>query len=227
MPLAVSFIDFSKAFDSIHRPSLWGILLSYGIPERIVKAIGNIYDNSRCRVRTEDGLSDWFQVLTGVRQGCILSPILFAVAIDWVLKKATKDHGIVWTGGAKLSDLDFADDIAALSDSTQGLQTVMDSISNASARLGLMISRKKTKIMLSGDHQTTPDILVGQDKVDVVDNFTYLGRSINSQGSMDHEISCRIGKASAAFNQLNKIWTSKKFSLQTKLRFYISNMLST
>ena len=124
-------------------PSLRRILLSYGIPARIVKAIGNIYDNSRCRVWTEDGLSDW------CRQGCILSPILFAVAIDWVLKKATKDHGIVWTGGAKLFDLDFADDIAALSDSTQGLQTVMDSISDASARLGLMISRKKTKIMLS------------------------------------------------------------------------------
>ena len=103
----------------------------------------------------------------------------------------------------------------------------MDSISDASARLGLMISRKKTKIMLSGDHQTTPDILVGQDKVDVVDDFTYLGSSINSQGSMDHEISCRMGKASAAFNQLNKIWTSKKFSLQTKLRFYNSNVLST
>ena len=87
-----------------------------------------------------------------MRQGCILSPILFAVAIDWVLEKATKDHGIVWTGGAKLFDLDFADDIAALSDSTQGLQPVMDPISDASARLGLMISRKKTKIMLTGDH---------------------------------------------------------------------------
>ena len=68
VPLAVSFIDFSKAFDSIHRPSLWGILLSYGIPERIVKAIGNIYDNSRCRVRNADGLSDWLQVLTGVHK---------------------------------------------------------------------------------------------------------------------------------------------------------------
>ncbi|XP_071797183.1 uncharacterized protein [Asterias amurensis] len=90
--------------------------------------------------------------------------------------------------------------IMTLSDSTQGLQTVMDSISDASARLGLMISRKKTKIMLSGDHQTTPDILVGQDKVDVVDDFTYLGSSINSQGSMDHEISCRIEKKLDAFD---------------------------
>ena len=109
----------------------------------------------------------------------------------------------------QLFHLDFADYIAALSDSTQGLQPVMDSISDASARLGLMISRKKTKIMLSGDHQTTPDILIGQDKVDLVDDFTYLPSYINSQGSMGHEISCRIGKASAAFNQLNKIWTSK------------------
>ena len=101
-----------------------------------------------------------------------------------------------------MSDLDFADVIAAMSDSTQGLQTVMDFISDASARLGLMISRKKTKIMLSGDHQITPDIFIGQDKFDVhvVDDFTYLGSSINSQGSIYHKIICRIGKASAAFN---------------------------
>ena len=57
--------------------------------------------------------------------------------------------------------------------------------------------------------------------------FTYLGSSINSQGSMYHEINCRIRKASTAFKQLNKIWTSKKFTLKTKLRFYNSNVMST
>ena len=69
VPLAVSFIDFSKVFDSIHRPSLWRGLLSYGIPRMVVKAIEHVYENSRCCVRTEDGSSDWFQVLTGVCLG--------------------------------------------------------------------------------------------------------------------------------------------------------------
>ena len=73
LPLAISFMDFTKAFDSIHRPSMWKILITYGIPRKIVSAIEKIYEQSRC-VKTEGGYSDWFHVVTGVRQGCILSP---------------------------------------------------------------------------------------------------------------------------------------------------------
>ena len=93
-PLAISFINFTKVFDSIHRPSLWNIMRTYGIPPKVISAIVQIYANSKCCIRTEDGYSGWFEVVTGVRQGCLLSPILFALAIDWVLKKATKDQGM-------------------------------------------------------------------------------------------------------------------------------------
>ena len=83
LPLAISFIDFTKAFDSIHRPSMRKILITYGIPRKIVSAIETIYEQSRrymrCCVKAEDGYSDWFHVVTGVRQDCILSPLLFAV----------------------------------------------------------------------------------------------------------------------------------------------------
>ena len=117
-PLAISFIDFTKAFDSIHRPSLWNIMRTYGIPPKVISAIEQIYADSKCCIRTEDGYSGWSEVVIGVRQGCLLSPILFALAIDWVLKKATKNQGIRWLEGQKLSDLDFADNIAALAKTT-------------------------------------------------------------------------------------------------------------
>ena len=145
VPLAVSFIDFTKAFDSIHRPSLWKIMRAYGIPPKVTTAIKNIYNNSRCCVRTEDGLSDWFEVLTGVRQGCLLSPLLFALAIDWVLKKATEGKGIQWHKGGRLSDLDFADDIAALTSDTQDLQSLITDISEDASSIGLTISAKKNE----------------------------------------------------------------------------------
>ena len=57
-------------------------------------------------------------------------------------------------------------------------------------------------------------------KVESVEEFTYLGSSIHNQGNMDHELACRIGKASAAFNQLGKVWNNKKCSLKMKLRFF-------
>ena len=227
VPLAISFIDFSKAFDSIHRPSLWKVLISYWIPQKMVSAIEKIYHNSKCCIPTEDGCSDWFQVMTGIRQGCILSPLLFAVAIDWVLRRVTKDHGIAWSEDKCLADLDFADDIAAFSDSAQGLQHLGESVSNAAEGLGLVISAKKTKNMLTGEHHSSTDVVINNNKIENVENVTYLGTSMNNQGNMDHELNCRVGKASAAFNQLTKIWKNKKFSIKSKLRFYNSNVLST
>ena len=227
VPLAVSFIDFSKAFDSVHRPSLWKILEAYGIPKKCVSAIEQIYNNSKCRVRTEDGYSDWFEVLTGVRQGCILSPLLFAIAIDWVLRRATAGKGIQWIDEKQLADLDFADDIAALANNTQDLQLLVNEISSSAGNIGLIISAKKTKNMLSGEHPVHADVMIDQKKVEEVEDFTYLGSSISSTSDLDHELKCRVGKAAAAFNSLSKIWSSKKFSLTLKLRFYNSNVIST
>ncbi|KAI8499222.1 hypothetical protein Bbelb_229860 [Branchiostoma belcheri] len=225
--LAISFIDFTKAFDSIHRPSLWNIMQMYGLPNKVISAIKHIYADFKCCVRTDDGFSGWFEVVTGVRQGCVLSPILFALAIDWVLQQSTKDKGIPWLQGQRLSDLDFADDIAGLAESTKDLQALVSEIGSTAGGIGLTISGKKTKNMLTGSHPPPTSVFIDGKEVEIVQNFTYLGSSINSNGDMDKELDCRVGKASAAFNQLGKLWRNKKLSLKTKMRFYNSNVLST
>ena len=130
----------------------------------------------------------------------ILSPLLFAVASDWVLRRATKDHGIAWSEDKCLADLDFADDIAAFSDSAQSLQRLGESVSNAAEGLALVISANKTKNMLTGEQHSSTDVVINNNKIENVENFTYLGRSINNQGNMGHELNCRVGKASAAFS---------------------------
>ncbi|KAI8514548.1 hypothetical protein Bbelb_071390 [Branchiostoma belcheri] len=116
-PLLINFIDFQKAFDSVHRESLWKILRAYGIPQKIVSMIGKFYEHFECSVITESSLSKPFYVKSGVRQGCILSPILFLITIDWVMRETTSDRprGIKWTLNTYLEDLDFADDLAVLS----------------------------------------------------------------------------------------------------------------
>ena len=86
--LFVNFVDFEKAFDSVHRDSLWNILRHYGIPSKLVHLIKSFYNNFRCSV----GLSDtFFEVKTGVRQGCVMSAVLFNLAIDWVMRRTTED----------------------------------------------------------------------------------------------------------------------------------------
>lgn len=100
---------------SADHPSGESILNAYGIPQKIVSAIESIYANSRCCVRTEDGYTDWFHGFIGVRQGYILSPPFFAVAIDCVLRQAKHGgQGIAWTDDQHLPSLEFADDTAAM-----------------------------------------------------------------------------------------------------------------
>jgi len=102
----VNFIDFRKAFDSIRRPALWKILQQYGLPTRIVTGIQKLYEESSSAVRVNGDISSWFQVETCVHQVCILSPLLFAIAIDWVLWRTTVNSagGVMWSEDESLCD---------------------------------------------------------------------------------------------------------------------------
>ncbi|XP_077866228.1 uncharacterized protein LOC144353822 [Saccoglossus kowalevskii] len=114
--LFINYIDYKKAFDSVHRDSLWRILGAYGIHPKFTQLIKTIYVDFECSIIQNNALSDWFKVESGVRQRCILSPMLFLITLDWVMRNTTvgKARGIQWSMFSKLDDLDFADDIALL-----------------------------------------------------------------------------------------------------------------
>ena len=88
LPCLINFIDFKAVFDSVHRPSLWEILRLYGIPTKYISIIKNSYKNTSCAVKAEGNISSWFNIVTGVRQGDIWSPLLFSLVIDFVMKIA-------------------------------------------------------------------------------------------------------------------------------------------
>ena len=144
--LYVNFIDYEKAFDSIHRDSLWQILRAHGIPQCIVNIIKCFHSNFTCCVGQGD-LS--FEVKTGVRQGCVMS-VQFNIAINWVFRRTVEDQrrGISWTPFSTLEDLDFADDLALLFHTRQHIQPEnRDRLSIFSTQVGLTISLKKTEAM--------------------------------------------------------------------------------
>uniref|UniRef100_K7EZ57 Reverse transcriptase domain-containing protein n=1 Tax=Pelodiscus sinensis TaxID=13735 RepID=K7EZ57_PELSI len=123
--LYVNFVDFEKAFDSVDRDRLWQILRAYGIPYYMVKLIRSFYKNYSCCV---GGSDIWFEVKTGVRQGCVMSPLLFNLVIDWVMRRMTEERhtGIRWTLFSTLEDLDFADDLALSHSSAYAMQDKTD-----------------------------------------------------------------------------------------------------
>ena len=86
--LYLVFVDFEKAFDSVDREVIWQILWHYGVPEKIVNVIRCFYSGFECQVIHDGFLTEPFQVRTGVRQGYLLSPLLFLVVLDWVTREA-------------------------------------------------------------------------------------------------------------------------------------------
>ena len=89
--LYASFVDLSKAFDSVPRDKMWDMLRQLGIPEKLIRLVQELYRDLQARVRAEDGLSEAFKVDTGVRQGCILSPLLFIAFMDGILRFTVTD----------------------------------------------------------------------------------------------------------------------------------------
>jgi len=87
--LYINCVDYEKAFDSLDRDTLWKFLQHYGIPEKFISLIRNTYEDMACRVVHAGQLTDSFMEKTGVRQGYLLSPFLFLLTIDWIMKKTT------------------------------------------------------------------------------------------------------------------------------------------
>jgi hypothetical protein len=95
----VTFIDFEKAFHSVKREVMWLTLQEYSIPRKVIQIIKMLYDKFRCRISHEGKLSEFIEVRNGLRQGCILSPTLFLLILDRVMKrvKGLRKRGIQWS----------------------------------------------------------------------------------------------------------------------------------
>ena len=88
IPAVITFIDFCKAFDTIHRGKMLRILKAYGVPEIIVEAIGDTYSQTKAKVISPDGITEDFEITAGVLQGDTLAPYLFIIVLDYALRNA-------------------------------------------------------------------------------------------------------------------------------------------
>nr|KAG5701649.1 hypothetical protein BaRGS_019338 [Batillaria attramentaria] len=206
---------------------VWKLLRHYGVPRKIISLIQCTYQDLRCRIAYAGQLSESFEVKTGVRQGCLLSPFLFLLVIDWTMKTTTagRKNGIQWTLWTQLDDLDFADELALQSHSHSQMQEKTTCLEATSAGTGLKINRKKTELMKINTTANTP-VTVGGERIREVESFVYLGSVVDGKGGTDRDITARIGKARAAMVMLKNIWASKVISTRTKIRIFNSNVKS-
>ena len=196
--------DREKAFDSVDRETLWEtmwkLLRHDGVPEKIISLVWCTCQDMSCRIAHAGQLSESFEVKTGVWQGCLLSPLLFLLVIDWIMKTTTtgRNNGMQWTHWMQLDDLDFADELALLSHNHSQMQDKTTLLETTSAGTWLKINRKKTKLMKMNTTANAP-VTVGGEPIREVESPVYLGSMIDQQGSTDRDVTARIGKARAAF----------------------------
>nr|VZI44272.1 unnamed protein product [Spirometra erinaceieuropaei] len=250
-----TFVDPTKAFDTVNREGLWKIMQKFGCPERFTQMVRQLHDGMMARVTDNGAVSEAFAVTNGVKQGCVLAPTLFSLMFSAILMDAYRNErpGIRIanrTDGhllnhrrmnfqsrvstATVHELHFVDDCALNTASEEEMQRSMDLFSAACENFGLVINTQKTVVM----HQPPPNsatapnappqISVNGNQLQVVENFPYLGSTLSHNTKIDDEVANRISKASQAFGRLRStVWNRHGLQLSTKLKMYKAVILPT
>ena len=142
------FIDYAKAFDCVDHNKLWKILKEMGILTCLLR---NLYASQEATVRTGHGTTDWFQIGKGVYEGYILSPCLFNLYVEYIMRNAglEETQAGIKIAGRNINNLRYADDTTPVAESKE-LKSLLMIVKEESEKVGLKLNIQKTKIMTCG-----------------------------------------------------------------------------
>ena len=153
----ILFVNFTKAFDSIYRGKMEQILLEYGLPKETVAAIMILYGNTKVRVCSPDGDTDYFGIAAGILQGDTLAPYLFIICLDYMLRTSIdkiKENNFELTkkrsrrySAKTITDTNYADNIVILANAPAQAETLLHSLEWAPTGIGLHVNAHKTEYM--------------------------------------------------------------------------------
>jgi hypothetical protein len=225
--LFVCYVDFKKAFDSVWREGLWKVMRRLGYPEKIVRILESLYRGTFSAVRVGADVSEWFETIVGVLQGCMLSPILFNIFLEVIMAQSLDkiNTGAVMNGRI-INNLRFADDIAVLAEKEVDLQGMVNRIATESTRMGMKINTGKTEVQHIGLPKCNAAITIDKDDLKQVEEFVYLGGNMSEDATTTQDLKRRVGLACGAMQKLCPIWKAKDIRVSTKLRVYEALVLS-
>ena len=232
--LFIAWVDYAKAFDTVWRQALWFKLLKSGYSSKIVSVIKNMYANIKSKIRCNSTLSDSFVSLSGVRQGESLSPFLFALFINdfesFMLEKGSNPIRII--AGNDLNTyinlllVLYADDTAIIADSPQNLQKGLDILYEYCSKWKLNVNVGKTKVTVFEQRKSVlqeSEFYYNGTKLEVVQEFRYLGTTLSYNGSVKTAIKSLCEQARKAMYAL--LTKSRNLHIPLDLQIELFNRL--
>lgn len=208
--LYVAFIDFQKAFDSINREALWYKLYVKGLSVKMIRIIQSIYNNVSFCIQCGDGsLTNCHNSKLGVKQGCIISPLLFNLFIDdLIIELNNADTDAPLIDDTSIAGLLYADDLAICSQSINGLQTGLDVLESYTNKWKMTVNINKSKIMVfkNGYVFSKSEIWHYKDmEIEKVKQFIYLGIKLHMDGKWNKHVELTKVRSKRAMSQVRKI----------------------
>ena len=187
-----------------------------GIPEHLTCLLRNLYAGQEATVRTGHGTTDWFQIGKGVREGCILSPWLFNLCAEYIMKNAGLEEAEagIKIAGRNINNLRYADDAILMAESEEELKSLLMKVKEESEEVGLKLNIQKTKIMASSP--ITLYVIDGE-ILETVSDFIFWGSKITADVDCNHEIKRRLLLGRNVITKLDSIFKSRDITLPTKV----------
>ena len=187
-----------------------------GFPPHLVALIQSLYHDQNAKIRWNGSHTSPFNITKGVRQGCILSPHLFSVYTEQVMRDADTEQQGIKIGGRKISNLRYADDTARCAEGHQEASTLINKINDVGEVKGLKLNVKKTKTLYIGDKYQP--IEIQNEEIERVEHFKYLGSIKTEDGFCTKDIGARLAMGKQRMVQLENIWKDKNISIKLKLK---------
>lgn len=211
--LHMAFIDLEKAYDRVPRQEIWRCLRSKGLPEKYIRVVEDMYDGAMTQVRSSAGTTKAFPVRVGLHQGSALSPYLFDLVMDVIVKDVKKEAP--WC-------MMFADDVVICESTQEALQDNLEQWRKALEERGMRISRVKTDYMCTKDAKNSYYINLQGEQLTRVEKFKYLGSYVQCDGGLEAEIQHRINSGWMNWRKLSGVLCDRKVSCRMKGKLYKS-----
>ena len=206
-PMYLCFLDAKKAFDRVNHWTLFKKLIERGAPVHIVKLLKYWYQQQQCSIRWGSSTSNPFRTTNGIRQGGLLSPLLFNVYVDSLHDRLSLSRVGCHIGDCCINAISYADDMVLLAPNVDALQTMLNICGAEATTLDIEYNTNKSVCMLVKPRtmqrfQFRANSVLSGTQLEYVDSFPYLGHLITNNRCDNADISKQLRKLNAVGNQL-------------------------